>query len=54
MRRSEEDVTYPECNKNVFELWKENGKNPLFQIVRWTWNPATVFLVEQVEVGKWP
>lgn len=43
-----------DCNKNVFELWKENGESVPFKVIRWTWNPTTVFLVERVEIGKWP
>jgi hypothetical protein len=43
-----------QCDKNVFQLWKENGEILPFKVVRWTWNPATVFLIEQIEIGKWP
>jgi hypothetical protein len=45
----------PQCNKNVFQLWKDNGEKLPFKVVRWTWNPRrTVFLVERIEVKKWP
>ena len=45
----------PECNKNVFQLWKEGGEKLPFKVIRWTWNPATsTFLVERIEIGKWP
>ena len=48
-------MTDPECNKNVFQLWKEGGEKLPFKVIRWTWNPATsAFLVERIEVGKWP
>ncbi len=44
-----------ECNKNVFELWQEGGQQLPFTVVRWTWNPAnSAFLVEKIEVKKWP
>jgi hypothetical protein len=43
-----------ECDKNVFELWKANGEKLPFKVIRWTWNPATNFLVERVEIRKWP
>ena len=45
----------PECNKNVFQLWEEGGAKLPFKVIRWTWNPATsTFLVERIELGKWP
>lgn len=45
----------PECNKNVFQLWQERGQQLPFKVVRWTWNPSnSAFLVEKVEVKKWP
>lgn len=45
----------PECNKNIFQLWKENGELLPFKVIRWTWNPAvSAYLVEQVDIGKWP
>jgi hypothetical protein len=45
----------PECNKNVFQLWKEGGERLPFKVIRWTWNNATsAFLVERIEIGKWP
>jgi len=48
-------MTDPECNKNVFQLWKEGGEKLPFKVIRWTWNPATsTFLVERIEIGKWP
>ena len=48
-------TTDPECNKNVFQLWKEGGERLPFKVIRWTWNPATsTFLVERIEIGKWP
>ena len=44
-----------ECNKNVFQLWKEGGEKLPFKVIRWTWHPATsAFLVERIEVRKWP
>ncbi|MBN9066654.1 MAG: hypothetical protein J0H60_09330 [Rhizobiales bacterium] len=42
------------CKKNVLELWKTNGEKLPFKVIRWTWNPATNFLVERVEIRKWP
>ena len=48
-------TTDPEGNKNVFQLWKEGGERLPFKVIRWTWNPATsTFLVERIEIGKWP
>jgi len=48
-------VVDPNCNKNVFQLWKEAGEKLPLKVIRWTWNPATsYFLVERVEIGKWP
>ena len=45
----------PKCNKNVFQLWRDGGEVLPFRVIRWTWNPAaTNFLVEQIEIGKWP
>ena len=45
----------PECDKNVFQLWREGGEKLPMKVIRWTWSPATsVFLVEKVEVKKWP
>ena len=36
----------PECNKNVFQLWKEGGEKLPFKVIRWTWNTTTsAFLV---------
>jgi hypothetical protein len=44
-----------DCNKNVFQLWKECGERLPFKVIRWSWNPATsAFLVERIEIGKWP
>ena len=44
-----------ECNKNVFQLWKENGEQLPFKVIRWTWNPsASAYLVERIEIGNWP
>jgi len=48
-------MTDPECNKNVFQLWKDGGERLPFKVVRRTWNArASAFQVEKVEVGKWP
>ncbi|MGY4504477.1 hypothetical protein ACVWYH_008434 [Bradyrhizobium sp. GM24.11] len=48
-------VMDPECNKNVFQIWKARGETLPFKVIRWTWNPATTaFLVERIEIGKWP
>ena len=45
----------PESNKNVFQLWEEGGAKLPFKVIWWTWNPATsTFLVERIELGKWP
>jgi hypothetical protein len=33
-------TTDPECNKNVFQLWKEGDEKLPFKVVRWTWNPS--------------
>ena len=43
----------PECNKNVFQLWTEGGELP-FKVIWWTWPATSAFLVERIEVGKWP
>ncbi|MCZ4090609.1 hypothetical protein [Sinorhizobium psoraleae] len=42
----------PDCNKNVFQLWKEGGEKLPFTVIRWTWGPASYFLVEKLEIGK--
>lgn len=43
------------CDKNVFQLWRECGERLPFKVIRWTWNPASsVFLVERIEIRKWP
>lgn len=44
----------PECNKNVFQLWREGGETLPFRVVRWTWGPNSYFIVEKIEIGKWP
>ena len=44
----------PDCNQNVFQLWKRNEEALPFKVIRWTWNPETVFLVERVEISNWP
>jgi hypothetical protein len=37
------------------QLWKEGGEKLPFKVIRWTWNPAnSAFLVERIEIGKWP
>ena len=47
-------MTDPE-RKNVFEIWRERGEKLPFKVIRWTWNPSTsAFLVERIEIGKWP
>jgi hypothetical protein len=41
--------------QHVFQLWKESGEKLPFKVIRWTWDPATsTFLVERIEIGKWP
>lgn len=45
----------PECDKNVFQLWKEVGEKLPFKVVRWNWHePNSGFLVESIEIRKWP
>jgi hypothetical protein len=39
----------------VFQLWREGGEKLPFKVIRWTWKPeASAFLVERIEIGKWP
>jgi hypothetical protein len=44
----------PECDKNVFQIWREQGEKFPFKVIRWTWSPGRTFLVERIEIGKWP
>lgn len=42
------------CNKNIFQIWRDRGDVLPFEVIRWSWSPSSSFLVEQIEVGKWP
>jgi hypothetical protein len=44
----------PTCDKNVFQLWKENGEKLPFKVIRWTWSSDSAFLVERIAIRKWP
>ncbi|RUU95486.1 hypothetical protein EOB36_32390 [Mesorhizobium sp. M6A.T.Cr.TU.017.01.1.1] len=44
----------PECDKNVFEIWKEQGERLPFTVIRWTWPSNRTFVVDRIEIGKWP
>ncbi|MBZ9742250.1 hypothetical protein [Mesorhizobium sp. CO1-1-4] len=44
----------PECDKNVFQLWKEQGEKLPFKVIRWTWSANRAFVVERIEIGNWP
>lgn len=44
----------PECNSNVFQLWKDGGEKLPFKVIRWTWSHTSYFIVEEVQIGKWP
>lgn len=41
---------------NVFQLWDQGGRQVPFKVVKETWahDPGHYFLVERVEIGKWP
>jgi hypothetical protein len=41
---------------NVFQLWDQCGRRLPIKVVKETWarNPGHYFLLERVEVGKWP
>jgi hypothetical protein len=38
--------------KNVFQLWVDNNKTLPFKVRRFSWHPATYFLVKEVNI-KW-
>lgn len=40
-------------DKNVFEIWMENGKQLPFKVRRWTWHPTTYFIVTDIKDIKW-
>lgn len=49
------DDDRPQVQENVFQLWKEGGEKLPFKVSRWTWNTEkSAFLVERIEIGKWP
>jgi hypothetical protein len=55
MREQRHGMTDPSCDKNVFQIWRDGGEKLPFKVIRWTWDPAySAFLVERIEVGKWP
>ena len=41
---------------NVFQLWEQLGRELPFKAIKETWArvPGHYFLVEKVEIGKWP
>jgi hypothetical protein len=41
---------------NVFQLWDQRGRELPLRVVKETWAhvPEHYFLVEQIEIGKWP
>jgi len=45
-----------DCNKNIFEIWKENGEKLPFKVIRNSWdeNKGHFALVKKIEIGKWP
>ncbi|TAU48161.1 hypothetical protein ELI44_09095 [Rhizobium ruizarguesonis] len=45
----------PDCDKNVFQIWKTGEEKLPFKVVRHSWNPQiSAFLVEKIEIKKWP
>lgn len=45
-----------DCNKNIFEIWKENGEKLPFKAIRNSWNEnkGHFVLIEKIEIKKWP
>lgn len=43
-------------NKNIFELWRENGEKLPFKAVIDSWSEAKghYALIEKIEIKKWP
>ncbi len=41
---------------NVFQLWDQRGRELPLRVVKETWArvPGHYFLIEKVEIGKWP
>lgn len=41
---------------NVFQLWEQCGRKLPLKMVKETWAqvPGDYFLVEKIEIGKWP
>ena len=42
---------HPNFEKNVFQLWSENGNVPI-KVQRWSWHPSTYFLVSKIEIKE--
>lgn len=41
--------------KNIFQLWKENGEQIPFKVIKDSWDENKHFaVIERIEIGKWP
>lgn len=43
-----------DANKNIFQIWRENGENLPFKVHRWTWPDERYAEISQIEIKKWP
>ena len=41
-------------NKNIFQIWDDNGRKLPFAVRRFNWGPEYCAVVEEIEIRKWP
>jgi len=44
----------PDADKNIFQIWRENGEKLPVKVHRWTWPDERYAVVTRVEIKKWP